>query len=99
MFPNSSVMKALHKSERHSKNSLRDIDWEKVNDSTKPGLECDTAVVHLFCDFIDECKELETKVVLVCFPIHTDYGIKHYDMDYFWKMIKYCTKGKTSTNY
>ena len=89
------VMKTVNKFEKHTKkNNLRTTDWEKENDSIKYGLECDTAIVHLFCDFIDECKEQETEVLLVCSPIHADFGSRLYDMDNFWKIIKYCTRGK-----
>ena len=89
------VVKALCKFENHpKKDRLRTTNWERENDSIRYGLEYDTAIVHLFCDFVDECNEQETKLILVCSPMHGDLGKRRYDIDNFWKIIKHYVAGK-----
>lgn len=57
-------------------------------------LECDTTIIRMFCDFLDECAEENVKVILVCSPMHSDRGKIQFDMDNFWHIIKYCMSGR-----
>jgi len=57
-------------------------------------LECDTSIVRLFSHFVDECTQNNTRLVLICSPIHHDDGQCFYDMNGFWRIIHDATKGK-----
>ena len=66
----------------------------KINDSLTTPLECDTTIVRLFCDFLEECEADDVNVIMVCSPMYCESGGPHYDMDNFWHIIKYCLSGR-----
>lgn len=57
-------------------------------------LECDTAIIHLFSQFIDECEQRNIRLVLICSPIHGEDGLRFFDMEGFWRIIGDVTRGK-----
>ena len=50
-------------------------------------LEKDTAVINLFTHYLEDCKDMGTKVVLVCSPIHTRDGFPRFDIGGFKNLV------------
>ena len=57
-------------------------------------VESDTTIINLFKGFVNECKDQDMELILVCSPIHTDDGTKYFDMDAFWTIISSIVKDK-----
>ena len=93
------VVKELQKLEKPRKQteSIKK-DWDGENDTIR-GKEIEefrfnAAIIKSFCGFLDECLEQDVKVILVCSPIYGDRVRGYYDMDDFWRRIKYVVSGK-----
>ena len=57
-------------------------------------LEQRKSTVELFASFLEESKAQGIDVILVCSPLHVDDGLRYFDMDGFWDIVRYCNKGK-----
>lgn len=90
------VIKQLGELEKKvDKTSRKEIMENGKKDSLRMhSLECDTTIIRMFCDFLDECAEENVRVIMVCSPMHSDRGKIQYDMDSFWRIIKYCMSGR-----
>ncbi len=89
------VAKQIHKFNRQAKKKgVRKPNWNRENDTIRMVVEYDTTIIHLFQRFLDECNEQDTKVIMVCSPMHGKYGKSRYNIDMFWQIIKYYSAGK-----
>lgn len=92
------VIGQLGKMENKEGKPKRDETMEsiKINDSSTMPLkcECDTTIIRLFCNFLEECVEENVNVILLCSPMYSASGKTPYDMDNFWHIIKYCVSGR-----
>lgn len=90
------VMKEInrlkHPEEKHAEKKTN-VQWSKDFYGKPQPLESNKMVIELFDRFLDECKEQNIQVVLVCSPMHIDYGLKYFDMDKFWTIVKWCDYG------
>ena len=50
-------------------------------------LEKDSDILKLFAQYLEDCKALNIKVVLICSPIHMKDGYSHFDMKGFKEMM------------
>ena len=90
------VIKQLGKMEKKEEKSKRDETMKstKINNSLTMPLEYDTTIIRLFCDFLEECVEENVNVIILCSPMYSESGKTCYDMDNFWRIIKYCVSGR-----
>ena len=68
--------------------------WKRnYNRPEKLKLENDKNIILLFDHFLDECKEQNINVILVCSPFHIREGSSYHDMNGFWSIVKWCNYG------
>jgi len=77
------------------KSKPNNLEWPKdcVGEPHRVEQECDEQIINLFVRFLDECKEQNISVILVCSPMHVEDGLCYFDMDVFWNIIKWCNRG------
>ena len=89
------VAKELKKFERpETEVGLNMMAWETKNGSVNQKYKFNVEIMESFCGFLDECVAEDVKVILVCSPVYGDPMKRTYDMDRFWRNIKYFTAGK-----
>lgn len=57
-------------------------------------LEHRKSTIELFASFLNESKAQGIDVILVCSPLHVDDGLRYFNMDGFWNIVRYCNMGK-----
>ena len=71
--------------------------YRKSNLSDKMPLENNPEIIDLFSKYLDECRNLGIKVILVFSPIHMQDGGARFDLKGFEGIIRQVTKGKDVT--
>lgn len=53
----------------------------------KYSLECDSDIIALFKQYVNECSKDSIKLIFICSPIHIDEGSSYFDMKGFWNIF------------
>ena len=88
------VIKEIHRLKHPKKqmNKENTTKWSKDYFGKPMPLECTKPIIEQFVQFLDDCKTQNIRVVLVCSPLHTNDGLKYFDMNGFWNIVMWCNK-------
>jgi hypothetical protein len=67
--------------------------WVMDDSKKEQSLTVNKDIVEVFALFLKNCKEQDIRVILVCAPFHVDAELNYYDMDGFWKIVRWCNIG------